>query len=141
MVAGLMHISASIWMLLRGGGIVFVALMKQFALGDRLTPCGSQTLPGHFRDTLPGHFLGDRLTPAMWWGVGFIALAVTMVGLSPMLAEAPRRLPPAPPPAPRPHLTCISTASRRHLRRRGEMRHVPDTSPTPSPDTSPTRPR
>jgi len=64
MVAGLMHISASIWMLLRGGGIVFVALMKQFALGD-------------------------RLTPAMWWGVGFIALAVTMVGLSPMLAEAP----------------------------------------------------
>ena len=43
----------------------------------------------HFRDTLPGHFLGDRLTPAMWWGVGIIALAVTMVGLSPMLAEAP----------------------------------------------------
>lgn len=97
MVAGLMHISASIWMLLRGGGIVFVALMKQFALGDRLT-CGSPTLPGHFRDTLPGHFLGDRLTPAMWWGVGFIALAVTMVGLSPMLAEAPRRLHLAPPP-------------------------------------------
>ena len=56
MVAGLMHISASIWMLLRGGGIVFVALMKQFALGDRLTPATwspdtSRILAGHFRDT------------------------------------------------------------------------------------------
>ncbi|EOD03776.1 hypothetical protein EMIHUDRAFT_221947 [Emiliania huxleyi CCMP1516] len=44
MVAGLMHISASIWMLLRGGGIVFVALMKQFALGDRLTCTFCQSL-------------------------------------------------------------------------------------------------
>ena len=52
MVAGLMHISASIWMLLRGGGIVFVALMKQFALGDRLTPL----VPRHFRDTSGTHF-------------------------------------------------------------------------------------
>ena len=37
MMAGLSHISASMWMLLRGGCIVFVALMKQFALGDALT--------------------------------------------------------------------------------------------------------
>ena len=53
MVAGLMHISASIWMLLRGGGFVFVALMKQFALGDRLTPAMRflDTSGTHFRDT------------------------------------------------------------------------------------------
>jgi drug/metabolite transporter (DMT)-like permease len=60
MVAGLMHIDASMWMLLRGGGIVFVALMKQFALGD-------------------------RLSKNMWAGVGIIALAVALVGASSML--------------------------------------------------------
>lgn len=60
MVAGLMHIDASMWMLLRGGGIVFVALMKQFALGD-------------------------RLSTNMWWGVSIIALAVALVGASSML--------------------------------------------------------
>jgi len=57
MVAGLMHISASMWMLLRGGGIVFVAMMKQFALGD-------------------------RLSKNMWWGVSIISMAVALVGLS-----------------------------------------------------------
>ena len=55
----------------------------------------------------------------MWWGVGFIALAVTMVGLSPMLAEAARWLHLAPPPrtspTPNVYLDCISTASRLHL--------------------------
>ena len=37
LMGGLSHISASVWMLLRGGCIVFVALMKQYVLGDRLT--------------------------------------------------------------------------------------------------------
>jgi len=67
MMAGLMHVSASMWMLLRGGGIVFVALMKQFVLGD-------------------------KLSTAMWTGVGTITLAVCLVGLSPMLDDdAPSR--------------------------------------------------
>ena len=65
MVAGLMHIDASMWMLLRGGGIVFVALMKQFALGD-------------------------RLSANMWWGVLIIALAVALVGCSSMLNGHPK---------------------------------------------------
>ena len=55
MMAGLSHISASMWMLLRGGCIVFVALMKQFALGD-------------------------KLTAQMWVGVLTITLAVVLVG-------------------------------------------------------------
>jgi len=62
MMAGLMHINASIWMILRGGGIVFVALMKQFALGDNLT--------------LP-----------MWFGVAIITLAVLIVGYSSTLND------------------------------------------------------
>lgn len=62
MMAGLMHISASIWMLLRGGGIVFVALMKQFALGD-------------------------QLSASMWVGVLTITLAVFMVGCSSMVPD------------------------------------------------------
>ena len=32
LMAGLMYIPASVWMMLRGGCIVFVALMKQFVL-------------------------------------------------------------------------------------------------------------
>ena len=68
MMAGLMHIPASMWMLLRGGGIVFVALMKQFVLGD-------------------------KLSTSMWVGVGTITLAVCLVGLAPTLdaAEPSRR--------------------------------------------------
>ena len=62
MMAGLMHISASIWMLLRGGGIVFVALMKQFALGD-------------------------QLSAPRWIGVFTIAVAVVMVGCSSMIGD------------------------------------------------------
>ena len=62
MVFGLLHVNASIWMLLRGGGIVFVALMKQYVLGD-------------------------RLKPSMWLGVGIIALAIAMVGYSSQLAH------------------------------------------------------
>jgi len=65
LMAGLMHIPASMWSLLRGGCIVFVALMKQFGLG---TP----------------------LSASMWVGVGVITCAVCLVGLSPMLNdEAP----------------------------------------------------
>lgn len=60
MVTGLMHINASMWMLLRGGGIVFVALMKEYALGD-------------------------KLKPSMWAGVFIIAAAVAMVGVSSQL--------------------------------------------------------
>jgi len=57
MVFGLLRINASIWMLLRGGGIVFVALMKQFVLKH-------------------------ELKPSMWVGVGVIGVAVVMVGES-----------------------------------------------------------
>ena len=55
MMAGLSHISASVWMLLRGGCIVFVAFMKQFVLGD-------------------------ALTLQMWVGVATITVAVLLVG-------------------------------------------------------------
>jgi len=61
LMAGLMCIPASMWMLLRGGSIVFVALMKQFGLNS-------------------------PLTPSMWVGVCTIALAVGLVGLSPLFA-------------------------------------------------------
>uniref|UniRef100_A0A7S3EVF8 EamA domain-containing protein n=1 Tax=Haptolina ericina TaxID=156174 RepID=A0A7S3EVF8_9EUKA len=57
MVFGLLHINASVWMLLRGGGIVFVALMKHYALKD-------------------------RLKPSMWAGVSIIGVAVVLVGMS-----------------------------------------------------------
>ena len=74
MMAGLSHISASMWMLLRGGCIVFVALMKQFALGD-------------------------KLTAQMWVGVLTITLAVVLVGLSSTMGDDSdgrrRRLAPA----------------------------------------------
>jgi len=62
LVSGLMHVPASMWMLLRGGCIVFVALMKQYVLHD-------------------------ELKPHMWAGVIIIALAVCLVGASPMLDE------------------------------------------------------
>jgi len=61
MVLGLLHTNASIWMLLRGGGIVFVAMMKHFVLKD-------------------------TLKPSMWVGVGIIALAVVFVGLASSLS-------------------------------------------------------
>jgi len=57
MILGLLYVNASVWMLLRGGGIVFVALMKHFALQD-------------------------TLRPPMWVGVFIIATAVVLVGLS-----------------------------------------------------------
>lgn len=63
MMAGLSHISASMWMLLRGGCIVFVALMKQFALGD-------------------------ALTAQMWVGVFTITVAVILVGCSSMVGDS-----------------------------------------------------
>ena len=64
MVFGLLHVNASIWMLLRGGGIVFVALMKNY-------------------------ILGDKLKPSMWLGVGVIGLAVVMVGYSSQVPAPP----------------------------------------------------
>jgi len=62
LMAGLVHIPASIWMLLRGGCIVFVALMKQFVLGSSLTVTN-------------------------WVGVATITLAVVLVGLSTMVGD------------------------------------------------------
>jgi len=62
LVSGLMHVPASMWMLLRGGCIVFVALMKQYVL----------------RDELKSH---------MWAGVIIIAFAVCLVGASPMIDD------------------------------------------------------
>lgn len=65
MVLGLLHTNASIWMLLRGGGIIFVALMKHF-------------------------ILHDALKPSMWVGVGIISIAVLCVGAASSIgAEAP----------------------------------------------------
>ena len=57
MLIGLQYVNASVWMLLRGGGIVFVALMKNY-------------------------LLRDVLQPAMWVGVFLIAAAVVLVGLA-----------------------------------------------------------
>jgi len=57
MVLGIMYINASVWMMLRGAGVVFVALMKNF-------------------------FLSDALMPNMWVGVFTIACGVVLVGLS-----------------------------------------------------------
>lgn len=63
MVLGLLYTPASIWMLLRGGGIVFVALMKKYVLH---------------------HELKDF----MWAGVGVIALGVGCVGYASSLGAA-----------------------------------------------------
>ena len=62
MFARVSRAQASMWMLLRGGSIVFVALMKQFGLR---TP----------------------LSKSNWVGVGVIAIAVCLVGCSPMFAS------------------------------------------------------
>ena len=62
LMAGLMHVPASMWMLLRGGGIVFVALMKHFGLNS-------------------------PLTASMWVGVIVIVVAVILVGLSSMVTD------------------------------------------------------
>jgi len=62
LMAGLMHVPASMWQLLRGSSIVFVALMKHFGLNS-------------------------PLTPAMWVGVATIMLAVCLVGLSATVAD------------------------------------------------------
>jgi len=63
MVLGLLYTNASIWMLLRGGGIVFVALMKHFVLHD-------------------------KLVTSMWAGVGIIALGVCFVGSASMIGAS-----------------------------------------------------
>lgn len=62
LMAGLMHIPASIWQLLRGSSVVFVALMKHFGLHS-------------------------PLEPSMWVGVGLIMLGVVCVGFSPMFSD------------------------------------------------------
>lgn len=66
LMASLMHMPASMWQLLRGSSIVFVALMKQFALGS-------------------------PLSAAMWVGVATIMLAVILVGCSAMVPGAAGR--------------------------------------------------
>jgi len=63
MVLGLLYTNASIWMLLRGGGIVFVALMKHFVLHD-------------------------ALTKPMWVGVAIIAFGVMCVGSASMVGAS-----------------------------------------------------
>lgn len=60
---GLMYISVSVYQLLRGACIVFVALMKHYMLGDRQK--GFQ-----------------------WMGVLLLALAISMVGLTSVLGAA-----------------------------------------------------
>jgi len=65
MMIGLMEINSSMWMLLRGGGIVFVALMKHF-------------------------FLNDTLQPAMWIGAFLIAAAVMLVAVASRLGAVER---------------------------------------------------
>jgi len=62
MVVGLLNVNASAWMLLRGGGVVFVALMKHF-------------------------LLRDSLLPSMWIGVFLIAGAVVLVCAAPKIGE------------------------------------------------------
>ena len=66
LMAGLMYIPASVWMMLRGGCIVFVALMKQFVLDS-------------------------PLSKQMWTGVAIISIAVVIVGSSPMFGSADSR--------------------------------------------------
>lgn len=62
LMAGLMHIPASTWQLLRGGCIVLNALMKQF-------------------------YLNSPLSKQMWLGVSIITVAVCLVGASPLLDD------------------------------------------------------
>lgn len=58
---GLRYLDVSIYQLLRGSGIIFVALMKQ-------------------------HVLGDRLYRFQWLGVGWNVVSVAMVGITAVLA-------------------------------------------------------
>jgi drug/metabolite transporter (DMT)-like permease len=60
---GLRYLDVSIYQLLRGSGIIFVALMKQ-------------------------HVLKDRLYTFQWLGVGWNVVSVVMVGLTAVLATA-----------------------------------------------------
>lgn len=60
---GLMYISVSVYQLLRGACIVFVALMKHY-------------------------MLGDRQKAFQWMGVTLLALAISMVGLTSVLGAA-----------------------------------------------------
>ena len=64
LMSALMFVPASMWQLLRGSSIVFVALMKQFGLNS-------------------------PLTSAMWVGVFTILVAVILVGLSATLTDEP----------------------------------------------------
>ncbi len=60
---GLMHVDVSIYQMLRGGSIVFVALLKQF-------------------------MLGDKLKTFMWVGVFWNVVSIVLVGLTAYLAAA-----------------------------------------------------
>ena len=50
MVLGLLHTNASVWMLLRGGGIIFVALMKHFVLHDSLKDLDDHLSPAQHEE-------------------------------------------------------------------------------------------
>ena len=106
---GLLHINASIWMLLRGGGatramfsarcsaraarrairrrpphartgIVFVAIMKHFALKDRPSRARRKvSTPWRLTRTATS---APPSTTGTWLGVGGITVAVILVGLS-----------------------------------------------------------
>ena len=68
MLIGLQYVNASVWMLLRGGGIVFVALMKNYFLRDVLqaAPCpAARALCSRNRHAPRRAFLLDRLTRRM----------------------------------------------------------------------------
>lgn len=58
---GLKHVDVSIYQMLRGGAIVFVALLKQF-------------------------MLGDKLKKFMWVGVFWNVMSIVLVGITAMLA-------------------------------------------------------
>jgi drug/metabolite transporter (DMT)-like permease len=63
---GLRYLDVSVYQLLRGSGIIFVALMKQ-------------------------HVLGDSLYKFQWIGVGWNVISVCLVGLTAMLNTASER--------------------------------------------------
>lgn len=61
---GLMHVNVSIYQMLRGGAIIFVALLKQF-------------------------FLGDTLKKFMWVGVLWNVISIALVGATAMMSVSP----------------------------------------------------
>ena len=60
---GLVHIPVSIYQMLRGGAIVFVAILKHFCLGD-------------------------ELAAYMWVGVGLNVVSIVLVGVTAMMSPS-----------------------------------------------------